>query len=90
MPIQRKRFRVLSRQWTPRKIPYEIPLTTIDAFLDENYAKLEKVLYVGWCKRIIQGKKQLFYLAATGNSGLEARKAFKTSERFGEDVWIIR
>ncbi len=46
-------------------------------------------MYVGWARRVIEGKKQIVYLAATGDSGIEARKAFKTSENFGEDIWMI-
>lgn len=84
-----KKFRVIIRPWEPRKIPYEISQEIIDAFMNSAYQKIGKVLYLGWCKRISEKKKKIIFLGATGNTSQEARKAFKKSEQFGEDVWII-
>jgi hypothetical protein len=89
MRTQKKKFRIIVRPWTPRKIPYQIPMTRIKELMQEAYPKLKKVVYVGWVRRVVDGKKQIIYLAATGDSGIEARKVFKTSENFGEDIWLI-
>ena len=89
MQTKRKKFRILIRPWVPRKIPYQIPMDRVKEILKEAYPKLKKVVYVGWSRRIYDGKKQIVYLAATGDSGIEARKVFKTSENFGEDIWLI-
>jgi hypothetical protein len=86
----KKKFRIIVRPWTPRKIPYQIPMTGIKEILTEAYPNLKKVVYVGWARRIFDKKKQIIYLAATGDTGLQARKAFKTSEEFGENIWVIK
>lgn len=77
------------RPWVPRKLPYQIPMTRVKEILQEAYPELKSVVYVGWARRIHKGKKTLMYLAATGSSGIDARKAFKTSTDFGKDIWII-
>ena len=86
---KKKKFRIIVRPWVPRKLPYQIPMVKVKDVLEEAYPNLKKVVYVGWSRRIINGKRELIYLAATGDTGLEARKAFKTSEQFGEDIWLI-
>ncbi len=82
-------MRIIVRPWIPRKLPYQIPMTRVKEVLQVAYPKLKKVVYVGWSRRMSNGKRILIYLAATGDTGLEARKAFKTSEQFGEDIWLI-
>jgi len=77
MKTQKKKFRIIVRPWIPRKIPYQILTTNVKMILEEAYPKLKKVVYVGWARRLYDGKKQIIYLAATGDSGIEARKVFK-------------
>ena len=89
MRTKKKKFRIIVRPWVPRKVPYQIPMTRVKEILTEAYPNLKKVVYVGWARRIIDGKKQIIYLAATGETGLEARKNFKKSEEFGENIWIV-
>lgn len=89
MRKQKKKFRVIVRPWTPRNIPYQISTELYNAILKEAYPKLKKVVYVGWARRVYDNKKQIIYLVATGETGIEARKAFKTSENFGEDIWVV-
>lgn len=85
----KKNIRVVVKPAVPRIIPYQIPKETMELFLKENYSKFKSVLYLGWVRREFEGKKQLVFCAATGDTGLDARKAFKTSQKFGEDIWII-
>lgn len=89
MEHHKKRVRVVVRQWIPRKLPKQISIARVNELVKEIYPKLKKILYVGWCKRVINGKKVIVYLAATGDSGIIARKVFKTSEDFGQDIWIV-
>ena len=85
----KKRFRVIMRPWIPRRLPYDVSITKVQEVLRDIYLKLKKVVYVGWARRVIDGKRQIIYLVATGETGSEARKVFKTSEAFGEDIWIV-
>ncbi len=89
MKIAKKKFRIIIRQWTPRKLPYDLPMARVKEILHDAYPKLKMVVYVGWARRVYEDKKQIIYLAATGDTGIEARKIFKTSEKFGEDIWVI-
>lgn len=89
MTKRKKKFRIIIRPWVPRKIPYDLPMTRVQQILQEAYPHLKKVVYVGWSRRVYEDKKQIIYLAATGDTGPEARKAFKMSERFDEDIWLI-
>lgn len=89
MRTKKRKFRIIIHPWVPRKIPYDIPMTRVKDILKDAYPKLKKVVYVGWARRVYDGKKQIVYLAATGDSGIEARKVFKISEKFGEDIWLI-
>ncbi|SRR6266403_1392528 len=90
MKTPKKKFRIIVRPWVPRKIPYQILTEQFNAILKEAYPKLKKVVYIGWAKRVYEGKKQIIYLVATGDTGIESRKIFKTSENFGEDIWVVR
>lgn len=85
----KKKFRIIVRPWVPRQLPYQIPMDHVKEILKIAYPKLKKVVYVGWARRVIDGKKQIVYLAATGETGPEARKIFKASQNFGEDIWVI-
>ncbi|HWY79266.1 MAG TPA: hypothetical protein VNW29_02820 [Candidatus Sulfotelmatobacter sp.] len=89
MRATKKKFRVIVRPFIPRKVPYQIPTALVDTVIQEALSKLKKVVYVGWNKRVREGKKQYFFFVATGDTGPEARKIFKTSENFGEDIWLI-
>jgi hypothetical protein len=85
----RKKFRVIVRPWIPRKLPYQVATLQVKEVLKEAYPKLGLVVYVGWIRKIIKGQKKLLYLVATGNTSIEARKAFKLSEDLGKNVWIV-
>ncbi|MBA3724287.1 MAG: hypothetical protein H0W89_05370 [Candidatus Levybacteria bacterium] len=85
-----RKIRIIVRPWVPRKLPYQIPMARVKEVLQEAYPQLKTVVYVGWARRTMDNRKLLIYLAATGETGLEARKAFKKSEKFGEDIWVIQ
>lgn len=85
----KRKIRVIVRPWTPRKIPQQIPAKRVDELIEKIYPKIKKLLYVGWVRRKIDGKRTLLFLAATGNTPSEARQAFKKSELWEEDIWII-
>jgi len=56
MRTRRKKFRVIIRPWVPRKIPYDIPMNQVKEILKVAYPKLKKVVYVGWARRVVEGK----------------------------------
>lgn len=89
MRENKPKIRVIVRPWTPRKIPYSISFQRVNEVIKEARPKLKSHLYVGWSRRNVAGKKVLFYLVATGNTSSEVRKAFKISENFGENIWLV-
>lgn len=84
-----RKIRVIVRPWTPRKLPKQISIKRVDDVVEKAYPKMKKLLYVGWVRRNVNGKRRLLFLAATGDTPSEARTVFKQSENFGEDVWIV-
>lgn len=89
MKERKQKIRVLVRPWAPRKIPYAISFQRVNTVIQEAHPHIQAILYVGWSRRVVDGKRVLQYLVATGNTSQEAKKVFKTSERFGEDIWIV-
>ena len=89
MREKKPKIRVIVRPWTPRKIPYAISFQKVNGIIKEAQPKVKAILYVGWSRRNVEGKKVLQYLVATGSTSSEARKAFKLSEDFGENIWIV-
>lgn len=89
MSDQKRKIRVIIRPWTPRNIPHQIPVEKVKEVLETAYPKLGKILYVGWAKRKVEGKRKLFYLATTGDTPSEAREKLKKSENYGEDIWNL-
>jgi hypothetical protein len=73
----------------PRKVPCAIPVEKVNEAVRHAKPKIKAVLYVGWARRKVNGKKALRYLAATGNTAGEARNNFKHSQEFGENIWLI-
>lgn len=89
LPDPKKNIRVVVRPWTPRKIPYRITTAQAEFILDTAYPNLKKVVYVGWTRRDVNGKKQLLYLASTADTLREARRVFKTGTDFGINLWKL-
>jgi hypothetical protein len=85
----KKHIRVIVRPWVPRNIPYTIPAENVRQVLSFAYPKLKKVLYIGWARRRVNGKRVLCYLAATADTTLSARRILKLSESYGEEVWNL-
>lgn len=81
--------RIVVKPFVPRKVPYQIPIQKIDEFIKKEHQKIKKVLFVGWARRKIDGKRKLLFLAATGETTTTARKNFKESYNFGDEVWVI-
>ncbi len=86
---RKDKTRIIIRPWTPRTVPSSLPEAPIKQALKEAYPKLKKIVYIGWAKRKVNGKRVLWYLAATGETTKEAREHLKKSELYGENVWIL-
>ena len=89
MRRRKTKIRIIVSPLIPRKMPYSITKEQINQLMKEARPKIKSVIYVGWARRKIDGKRRLLYLMATGSTSPEARKTFKTSENFGEDIWLI-
>jgi len=89
MTKKSKKIRVIIRPFIPRRNTYPILINDLKNFIEKERCKFKKYLYVGWQKRAINGKKQLRYFIATGDTLQEARKNFKKSESFNENIWYI-
>lgn len=89
MRESRPKIRVIVRPWVPRKIPYAISIEEVEQVIREAQKNIKAVIYVGWARRVIDGKKIILYVIATGNTASEARNNFKKSNKIGEEVWFI-
>ncbi len=89
MRERKQKIRVIVRPWNPRKIPYSISFQQVNEIIKEAQPKIKNILYVGWARRSVGDKKVLQYLVATGETSSKARKAFKMSIDFGENIWIV-
>lgn len=85
----KKKVRVIVRPWIPRNIPFTIPAEQAKQVLEGAYPKLKKVVYIGWAKRYVNGRRVLRYVAATADTTIDARKVFKYSEDYGENIWNL-
>jgi hypothetical protein len=86
---RKKKTRIIVRPWTPRKIPYVVSKQRVNEVISEARPKIKAILYVGWVRRKVDNKRKILFLAATGATASEARTAFKKSEDFGENIWLI-
>lgn len=84
-----KKLRVIVRPWIPQKVPIEITKNDLQEFIQENVGKFKSVIYMGWIRRKVQGKRVMKFILATADKASEARNKFKKSEEFGEDVWDL-
>lgn len=66
-----------------------IPLAVVANTIKSNKDKLQQAIYAGWTRRIVDGKRTIVYLLATGGTTREARNNFKKSEAFGENIWRL-
>jgi len=89
MTKKSKKIRVIIRPFIPRRNTYPILINDLKNLIEKEKHKFKKYLYVGWQKRVIDEKKQLRYFIATGETPQEARKNFKKSESFNENIWYL-
>lgn len=87
--ITTPKIKVVIRPWAPRRIPTDFQEELIYQTLDLIYPKLQTYVYAGWIRRTILNQRGLHFLIATGATLVEARKNFKSSERFGEVIWKV-
>jgi len=89
MKKKSKKIRVIVKPFIPRRNTYPILINDLKNLIEKERHKFKKYLYIGWQKRVIDGKKQLRYFIATGETLKEARNNFKKSDRFNENIWYI-
>lgn len=84
-----KKPRIIVRPWIPNKLPPEITADLLKETIEKIKPKIKSVLYAGWKRKRVNGKRVTQFVLSTGDTAKEARNNFKKSENFGEDVWII-
>lgn len=89
MSGEKRKYRIVIRPWIPRRKVHPIPMSVVEETINNNRDKLQKAIYAGWSRRIVDGKRTIVYLLATGITTREARDNFKKSEEFGENVWQL-
>ncbi len=87
--MKRKRYRIIVRPWVPRKIPYEITEEVLEKKIEDMSKNLGNVIYLGWKRRSLDGKRSLQYILATGATAREARQNFKNLTSEYETFWVI-
>lgn len=82
--------RLIVRQFTPQKMPYQITPEDFSKALTVLFPQLDKVVYAGWVRREnAEGKKAVGFFISTGATSTEARKRFKASHEFGTNIWQL-
>jgi len=81
--------RIIIRPWMPRKLPFTLKRSQIESFIQKTSSQLDTVIYAGWIRKVSEGKRTIHFIVATGKTATEARKRFKTSSQYGQEVWEI-
>ena len=87
--MNRKKLRVIVRPWQPRNIPFAISQEHLKDFIQTHVLEFDEVLYLGWVRRLEDGKRVVKFLVATGPTRLVAKNRFKEGEITDGEVWEL-
>lgn len=87
--MKRKKLRVIVRPWQPRNLPYPVSQRQLKTFIQTHVHLFDEILYLGWIRRMEDGKRVVKFIVATVETRLIAKKRFKESFEFGTEVWEI-
>ncbi len=87
--MQRKKLRVIVRPWQPRNLPYPVSQTQLKAFIQTHVSLFDEIVYLGWVRRLENGKRVVKFLVATGPTRLIAKQRFKEGALGEGELWEI-
>jgi len=87
--MQRKKLRVIVRPWQPRNIPYPVSQIQLKTFIQTHVESFDEILYLGWVRRLEEGKRVVKFIVATGQTRLQAKQRFKEGTVSDTGVWEI-
>jgi len=87
--MQRKKLRVIVRPWQPRNLPYPVSQTRLKAFIQTHVTLFDEIVYLGWVRRLVEGKRVVKFLVATGPTRLVAKQRFKEGNITDGQLWEI-
>lgn len=87
--MQRNKLSIIVRPWQPRNLPYTVTQTQLKAFVQTHADSFDEVVYLGWVRRVEDGKKVVKFVVATGPTRLVAKQRFKESTAYGSEVWEV-
>lgn len=70
-------------------MPYPITQTQLKTFIQTHVNYFDEIIYLGWVRRLENGKRVAKFMVATGPTRFIAKQRFKESEVFGTEVWEI-
>ena len=87
--MKRKKLRVIVRPWQPRNLPFPVSQQQLKTFIQTHVHLFDEILYLGWVRRKESERRVVKFIVATGPSRLIAKKRFKESEKFDQEIWEI-
>ena len=87
--MHRKKLRVIVRPWQPRNLPYPVSQTRLKAFIQTHVTSFDEIVYLGWVRRLEEGKRVVKFLVATGPTRLIAKQRFKEGNITDGQLWEI-
>ena len=87
--MRRKKLRVIVRPWQPRNLPYPVSQTQLKAFIQTHVSLFDEIVYLGWVRRLEDGKRVVKFLVATGPTRLIAKQRFKEGSVTDAQLWEI-
>jgi hypothetical protein len=87
--MHRKKLRVIVRPWQPRNLPYPVSQTRLKAFIQTHVSSFDEIVYLGWVRRLENGKRVVKFLVATGPTRLIAKQHFKEGILTEGQLWEI-
>jgi hypothetical protein len=77
------------RPWQPRNLPYPVSQTRLKAFIQTHVTSFDEIVYLGWVRRLEEGKRVVKFLVATGPTRLIAKQRFKEGNITDGQLWEI-
>jgi hypothetical protein len=87
--MHRKKLRVIVRPWQPKNLPYAVTQTHLKTFIQTHVAVFDEILYLGWARRVVDGKRVIKFFVATGPTRLVAKQRFKEGAPAEGELWEI-
>jgi len=87
--MQHKKLRVIVRPWQPRNLPYQISQNQLKTFVQTHASVFDEIVYLGWVRRIENGKRVAKFMVATGPTRIVAKQRFKVGTIEEGGLWEL-